>query len=69
LPECFPTPHRPSWIDLFHLGPNKFGWDPVFQPDGFDKTFAEMDGEEKNSISHRRRAIEKLIAHLNNSKE
>ena len=46
-------------------GPNKFGWDPVFQPDGSTKTFAEMDGEEKNAISHRRRAIEKLIEHLN----
>lgn len=34
-------------------GPKDFGWDPVFQPDGYDKTFAEMDKAEKNKISHR----------------
>lgn len=31
-----------------------FGWDPIFQPDGFDLTFAEMDKQVKNTISHRR---------------
>lgn len=41
-----------------------FGYDPVFQPDGFDKTFAEMVPEEKNRISHRFRAIEGLKAFL-----
>lgn len=45
-------------------GPNNFGWDPVFEPQGFDKTFAEMSKEEKNSISHRYRALEKLMNHL-----
>ena len=30
-----------------------FGWDPIFQPDGFDETFAEMDKTVKNTISHR----------------
>ncbi len=38
-------------------GQSGFGYDPVFLPDGFDKTFAEMDLEEKNKISHRGRAI------------
>jgi inosine triphosphate pyrophosphatase len=38
----------------------RFGWDPIFQPDGFEKTFAEMAGEEKNAISHRRKALEQL---------
>ncbi len=37
-----------------------FGYDPVFQPDGFEKTFAEMLPGEKNNISHRFRAIEGL---------
>jgi len=41
-------------------GPTGFGWDPVFQPAGFDTTFAEMDGEIKNGISHRRKALDAL---------
>jgi hypothetical protein len=35
-------------------GGGTFGWDPIFQPDGFDVTFAEMDKQLKNTISHRR---------------
>ena len=34
-------------------GPTDFGWDPVFEADGFGQTYAEMDKEVKNSISHR----------------
>lgn len=41
-----------------------FGWDPIFQPDGFDETFAEMDKSVKGKISHRFLALEKLIAFL-----
>ncbi|MCL5010983.1 MAG: non-canonical purine NTP pyrophosphatase [Patescibacteria group bacterium] len=37
-------------------GDNGFHWDCIFQPDGYDKTFAEMAREEKNKISHRRKA-------------
>jgi len=37
-----------------------FGWDPIFKPEGFNKTFAEMSKDEKNKISHRRIAFEKL---------
>lgn len=37
------------------------GYDPIFQPDGYDVTFGEMDRWEKNKISHRARAIEKLV--------
>jgi len=46
-------------------GNNGFGYDPLFLPDGFDKTFAEMDSDEKNRISHRGRALEKFVTFLN----
>jgi XTP/dITP diphosphohydrolase len=42
-----------------------FGYDPIFQPDGYDLTFAEMSMDEKNSVSHRAKAMDKLIAFLN----
>lgn len=41
-------------------GENGFGYDPLFVPDGISKTFAQLSDEEKNSISHRARALEKL---------
>lgn len=47
-------------------GETKFGWDPIFIPDGFDKTFAELGIEEKNKISMRRMALNKLKDFLNN---
>jgi len=42
-----------------------FGWDPIFLPDGHTKTFAEMDKPEKNEISMRRMALNKLSEFLN----
>jgi len=45
-------------------GKSGFGYDPIFQPDGLNETFAEMNLTEKNKISHRGRAIEKLIQYL-----
>ena len=45
-------------------GPNAFGWDPVFEPSGFAETYAEMDKDVKNGISHRYRALDKLRAFL-----
>ncbi|MFZ5553483.1 MAG: non-canonical purine NTP diphosphatase [Bacteroidota bacterium] len=45
-------------------GEKGFGYDPVFVPDGFEKTFAEMTAEEKNNISHRAKAVEKLVEFL-----
>ncbi|WP_113654298.1 non-canonical purine NTP diphosphatase [Pedobacter namyangjuensis] len=45
-------------------GQNGFGYDPIFVPDGYDITFAEMDSAEKNRISHRAIAMQKLIAFL-----
>lgn len=41
-------------------GKNGFGWDVIFIPDGHSRTYAEMDWQEKNSISHRRLAFEKI---------
>ena len=46
-------------------GEKGFGYDPVFIPDGSDKTFAEMELEEKNLFSHRRKATDKLVVFLN----
>jgi XTP/dITP diphosphohydrolase len=45
-------------------GSDGFGYDPIFQPDGYDVTFAEMSLAEKNAISHRGRAVEKLVEFL-----
>jgi XTP/dITP diphosphohydrolase len=45
-------------------GIDGFGYDPIFVPDGFDKTFAEMDLDVKNKISHRGKATEKLLHFL-----
>ena len=41
-----------------------FGYDPLFVPDGYDCTFAEMSADEKNAISHRGRAVQKLVEFL-----
>ncbi len=45
-------------------GKEGFGYDPIFVPDGYEKTFAEMDINEKNRISHRARAVQKLTKYL-----
>ena len=45
-------------------GESGFGYDPVFIPEGEERTFSEMSAEEKNSISHRRRAVDELIQFL-----
>lgn len=49
-------------------GAKGFGYDPVFFPEHSDKTFAEMTMEEKNTMSHRARAVEKLLEFLRDYK-
>lgn len=46
-------------------GTDGFGYDPVFRPEGWKMTFAEATPDEKNAVSHRGRAVAKLIAYLN----
>ena len=45
-------------------GEGGFGYDPLFVPDGFDQSFAELGGEVKNRLSHRARALEKAVGWL-----
>ncbi|MFZ9847952.1 MAG: non-canonical purine NTP diphosphatase [Flavobacteriales bacterium] len=46
-------------------GSDGFGYDPIFVPDGYSRTFAEMTLEEKNKMSHRALAVEKMVNYLN----
>jgi XTP/dITP diphosphohydrolase len=51
-------------IGHFPKGANGFGYDPIFIPEGRSETFAEIEPALKNSMSHRGRAVQRLIAHL-----
>lgn len=48
------------------VGHGGFGYDPVFRPNGFDRTFAELTLTEKNEVSHRGKAVKALISFLSN---
>lgn len=56
----------PGKISFEERGDNGFGYDSIFIPEGFDKTFAEMSHEEKNQISHRSRALKNLRDKISN---
>lgn len=48
-------------LTLEPIGNDGFGYDPIFIPEGYDRTFAQMTKEEKNKISHRAIAVEKMV--------
>ena len=62
-PECFEGVVEGSIADA-PMGDGGFGYDPVFVPDGWNKSFGQASADEKNAISHRGRATAKLIVRL-----
>lgn len=51
-------------ITLERSGNHGFGYDPIFRPEGREETFAQLTEQEKNSMSHRGRAVQKLVRYL-----
>ena len=56
--------HAEGRISTEPRGDRGFGYDPVFVPAGYDRTFAEMSASEKDSLSHRGKALDKLAGFL-----
>ena len=59
--ECY------GYITEKQAGTNGFGYDPIFCPEGYDVTIAQLSDEEKNAISHRGNALRKVLKFLKNS--
>ena len=59
--EIFFEGNCKGMITEFRSGVEGFGYDPIFIPNGFNKTFAEMKQNEKGAISHRGKAVKKLV--------
>lgn len=57
----------PGQITYVEEGTGGFGYDPIFQPDGFDQTFGTLPSETKNNLSHRAKALEHFIWFLKSS--
>lgn len=64
--ECVFTGVCPGTITKERSGEEGFGYDPIFQPTGYDRTFAQMPMSEKAPISHRGKAVAQLLNHLQN---
>ncbi|XP_037090289.1 inosine triphosphate pyrophosphatase-like [Pollicipes pollicipes] len=60
---------RTDGIIVSPRGPADFGWDPCFQPEGYNQTYAEMEKDVKNTISHRRRALSRLREHFTSEQD
>lgn len=66
--HCFEGVVEGSITTQRSKGVEGFGYDPVFMPEGYDKTFAQIPLDEKNRISHRGRAMKKFLDYLNSQK-
>lgn len=58
--DCFLKKGITTGTIVSPRGSHGFGWDVCFQPDGYTQTYAEMDANDKNKISHRKRAVEEM---------
>ena len=68
-PNAQPVEHQFEGVFLGEIvheprGTGGFGYDPIFRPDGYDRTLAELNMAEKNAISHRAEALAKMTAYL-----